>query len=77
MSGQYELLNGEVIRRGGPRSRDVVRISDITEWHIYHEMVFDVITLVSSDGVTRRWLDADNSLIVILYETLRSKMVEE
>ena len=74
---RYEFANGKVIRQRGLSERDVVSISEIVEWSIYHEMVFDVITIVTSRGTTLRWLDTDNGLISILSQYVGSKMVAE
>jgi hypothetical protein len=74
---RYEFVSGTIIRQCGSSESDIVSVSDIVEWSIYHEMVFDVITIVTSRGTTLRWLDADNSLINILRQYAGSKMVAE
>jgi len=74
---RYEFVSGQIVRQRGFFESDVVSVSDIVEWSIYHEMVFDVITIVTNRGTTLRWLDSDNGLINILRQYAGSEIVTE
>jgi hypothetical protein len=71
----YEFVDGIVRRQGKPISTEGIAISDISAWSIFHEMGFDVLTIVTNAGSVR-WLDFDGTLVGILRREAPSKLVE-
>lgn len=72
----YELNKGIIVRHTGRFFQDRVAVAEVDEWWQVHEMLWDIVTIKTSDDVARRWLDDDGSLIKILRTCASTKEIK-